>query len=244
VSFTTWTPSAVASERQPFDLSLWRAVEAQHVVSTMALVDNLDEQQLLEDILDAGKPPVPPAAHGLHYLLFTPFRYPPSPYGSRFRAPHDPGIFYGAPSIRTACAELGYWRWRFLMDSPALTSIDARPQTVFAVCARAQGISLDQPPFNQDADQWCHPSNYAPCQAMARIARQAEVSIIRYASVRDPGGLCHAVLEPGAFCANAPFTTTTWMLTVRRDRVIWQRDDLMQREQYEFEASRWVAPSH
>lgn len=241
MSFTTWTPSAVASERQPFKLTLWRAVEAQHVVSTMALVDSLDEQQLLEDILDAGKPPIPPAARGLHYLLFTPFRYPPSPYGSRFRAPHDPGIFYGAPTTRTACAELGYWRWRFLMDSPALQAIDARPQTVFEVCVKARGIALDVPPFDADRTLWTDPRDYGPCQAMARIARQAEVGVIRYASVRDPGGLCHAVLEPTAFCAPAPLTTTTWMLTIRRDRVIWQRDDLMQREQYEFEADSWAA---
>lgn len=241
MSFTTWTPSAVASERQPFKLTLWRAVEAQHVVSTMALVDSLDEQQLLEDILDAGKPPVPAAARGLHYLLFTPFRYPPSPYGSRFRAPHDPGIFYGAPTTRTACAELGYWRWRFLMDSPALQAIDARPQTVFEVCVKDRGIALDAPPFDADQARWTDPRDYGPCQSMARIARQAEVGVIRYASVRDPGSVCHAVLETSAFCAPAPLTTTTWMLTIRRDRVIWQRDDLMQRDQFEFEAKDWAA---
>ena len=50
----------------------------------------------------------------LHWLLFTPFRYPPPPGGSRFRGPNDPGVFYGADEIRTACAELGYWRWRHL----------------------------------------------------------------------------------------------------------------------------------
>ena len=71
----------------------------------MALVDSLDEQQLLERILDDAKPPVPMAARKLHWLLFTPFRYPPPPRGSRFRGPNDPGVFYGADEIRTACAE-------------------------------------------------------------------------------------------------------------------------------------------
>ena len=61
------------------------------------------------------KPPVPAGARTLHYLLFTPFRYPPPPGGSRFRGPNDPGVFYGADEVRTACAELGYWRWRHLL---------------------------------------------------------------------------------------------------------------------------------
>jgi hypothetical protein len=36
-------------------------VEAQHVVSTMALVDTLGEQALLEQVLDDSKPSVPHA---------------------------------------------------------------------------------------------------------------------------------------------------------------------------------------
>jgi len=242
VSFTTWTPPAVAFERRPFALSLWRAVEAQHVVSTMALVDTLEEQAVLEAVLDAGKPAVPPEARHLHYLLFTPFRYPPSPWGSRFRAPHDPGVFYGADERRTACAELGYWRWRFLCDSPALPYIVARAQTLFEVSIRTDGIALDAPPFDRDAAHWTAPGDYAACQHFARIAREASVGMIRYTSVRDPShGPCGAVLTPAAFSAPQPLATTTWMLTVRRDRVIWQRDDLLQRDSFEFEAAAWLA---
>jgi hypothetical protein len=71
--------------------ALWRAVEAQHVVSTMALVDSIEEQHVLERLLDDTKPAIPAAAAHLHWLLFTPFRYPPPPGGSRFRGPNDPG---------------------------------------------------------------------------------------------------------------------------------------------------------
>ncbi|WP_423197346.1 MULTISPECIES: RES family NAD+ phosphorylase [unclassified Cupriavidus] len=240
MSFTTWTPPAVASERQPFALTLWRAVEAQHVVSTMPLVDSLDEQAVLERVLDAGKPQVPADARTLHYLIFTPFRYPPSPWGSRFRAAQDPGVFYGTAEIRTACAELGYWRWRFLLDSPALPRIDARAQTLFQVSVRTEGIALDASPFAQDAAQWTDPDNHAPCQAFARVAREAGLGMIRYTSVRDPAhGPAAAVLTPRAFDQPNPLATTTWMLTVRRDRVIWQRDDLQQRDSFEFEAAQW-----
>ena len=65
----------------------WRAVEAQHRVATLRLArGNLDDQRLLEDILDAAKPPAASAADDLHWLLATPFRYRPPLGGSRFRA--------------------------------------------------------------------------------------------------------------------------------------------------------------
>ena len=111
MSSRTWTPRAVASEGAPLRHDLWRAVEAQHVVATMALVDTLDEQHALERILDAGKPAGPDDARRLHYLLFTPFRYAPPPGGSRFRGPNDTGVFYGADGVRPACAENGDWGW-------------------------------------------------------------------------------------------------------------------------------------
>ncbi len=94
VSSTTWTAHAVASNATIVAVSLWRAVEAQHVASTRRLVDNLAEQRELEEILEATKPALPAAASRLHYLLATPFRYP-APRGSRFRAAQAPGVFYG-----------------------------------------------------------------------------------------------------------------------------------------------------
>ncbi|MBL1294479.1 MAG: RES domain-containing protein, partial [Thiotrichales bacterium] len=53
----------------------WRVVEHQYTVSTRKLVDTKDEQSILEDILEASKPPYPKATEKLHYLLKTPFRY-------------------------------------------------------------------------------------------------------------------------------------------------------------------------
>ena len=83
MSPTTWTPTALAAEARAWRGKAWRVVEAQHEASTMKLVDGPEEQRLLEQLLEAAKPPLPAAAHGLHYLLATPFRYPPLPGGSR-----------------------------------------------------------------------------------------------------------------------------------------------------------------
>jgi hypothetical protein len=237
VSSPTWTPRAVASEAIAARFAIWRAVEAQHIVATMALVDTLDEQHALERLLDATKPPPPEGATRLHYLLFTPFRYAPPPGGSRFRGPADPGVFYGADEVRTACAELGYWRWRHLLDSPALTSMPARPQTVFRARLATGTVDLRRPPFARDRANWTDPSDYAACQRFGVVARQARVGAIRYESVRDPrhGGCC-AVLASSAFARPVPAERQTWMLSVARDRVVWQRADAISADSHEFVA--------
>jgi len=219
---------------------LWRAVEAQHIASTMALVDSIEEQHVLERVLDEAKPPVPTAAAQLHWLLFTPFRYPPPPGGSRFRGPNDPGVFYGADEVRTACAELGYWRWRHLLDSPALSAMPSKPQTVFQVRIDAASVELRTPPFARDRDRWIDPDDYSACQQFARTAREARVGVIRYESVRDPlHAGCGAVLSPAAFARPAPVAQQTWLLSVSRERVVWQRTQVLRADEHEFFASAW-----
>ena len=221
-------------------LDVWRAVEAQHRVATMVLVDTLDEQALLEHLLDASKPPLMAEQRALHWLLFTPFRYPPLPSGSRFRAPNDAGVFYGVDERRSACAELGYWRWRLLMDSPALAAIEPMPQTVFKTPLRGTAIDLRQPPFVSRRARWTHSSDYRPCQDMSHQTRLAGVQMIRYESVRDPQhGGCAAVLSHTAFAANAPTENQKWMLAVHRDRVVWRLDSIFDQAAFEFETAAW-----
>jgi hypothetical protein len=223
-------------------LDLWRAVEAQHRVSTMVLVDTLDEQALLERLLEESKPPLSEGQESLHWLLFTPFRYPPLPSGSRFRGPGDAGVFYGADLQRTACAELGYWRWRLLTDSPDLDSIGPMQQTLFKTPVHGQTIDLQRPPLSGQHAQWTHPSDYAPCQDLARQARTAGIQMIRYQSVRDPEhGSCTAVLSHIAFAARAPTDNQTWTLAVFRHRVIWRLDSIFEDRSFEFDTSLWDA---
>ena len=96
MSSITWTPRAVASEARSWQGCVWRVMEAQHIASTMKLVDDAGEQDVLEALLESSKPALPEASQVLHYLLQAPFRYPPPPGGSRFRGPNDSGVFYGA----------------------------------------------------------------------------------------------------------------------------------------------------
>lgn len=236
MSSGTWTPRAVASESKPCGLALWRAVEAQHVVATRALVDSLAEQEILESILEAAKPPVPQECSGLDYLLYTPFRYPPPSRGSRFRSYDDPGVWYGAEAVRTSCAELGYWRWRFVSDSSGLSRLDGVPHTVFQAVAKGASVDLRAKPFVRDEKMWRHPEDYGSCQSIARIARKAELQMIRYASVRDPEhGGCAAVLECHAFSGTGGVRQRqSWFLTVDRQRATWVRSGARSAAAYEF----------
>jgi hypothetical protein len=235
-------PTAAASEARQVSSALWRAVEAQHRASTMVLVDTLDEQSLLESLLDDSKPALPQSMRRLHWLLFTPFRYPPLPSGSRFRGPADPGVFYGAEERRTACAELGYWRWRFLQDSPALESMPPMAQTLFRTPVSGAAIDLRQPPHDAQRAAWTDPRDYAACQAFARSARAAGMDMLVYESVRDPqAGACAAVLTHAAFAADAPDATESWTLAVTRRRVLWRLNSVFEDDAFEFDPASWGA---
>ncbi|QXP82704.1 RES family NAD+ phosphorylase [Methylococcus sp. Mc7] len=236
----TWTPIALASESFHWQGTGWRAVEAQHRVATMHLAaGRLDDQSLLEDILDEAKLRLPAAAEGLHWLLATPFRYWPLPGGSRFRRRTDPGVFYGAEERKTACAECGYWRLRFWLDSAGLSGRSATVElTLFEFAAAAdKAIDLSRPPLSSDRDAWTHPSEYAGTQALAEKAREAGIETIRYESVRDPGGFCLALLTPEVFkSAPEPFRNNqqTWNLLIQPPgRIVWQRQ--LERESWVFE---------
>ena len=195
----------------------WRVVEAQHVVSTLKLVDTLEEQALLEELLEDTKPPLPRDCQHLHYLLATPFRYgAPYPRGSRFRkAGLTPGVFYASQTASTAIVEMTFYRLLFFAESPDTPwPVNAVEHTAFAIRYRASaGIDLTAPPLNRDDAEWSHRTDYAACQDLAETARRAKVDAIRYRSVRDPqNGINVALLTCATFTSRAPVEHQTWRL--------------------------------
>ncbi len=186
----------------------------------MRLVGSLDEQAALELILEESKPALPPAVRRLHYLLATPFRYRPL-LDSRFRAPLDAGVWYGAEALRTALAEKSYWRLRFLLDSPGTPDLKAVPHTAFGAAVRSSAaLDLTRPPLARERAVWTHRTSYAGTQALAAQARAALVPLIRYESVRDPEhAACVAVLDPAAFGRGKPRDQETWFIAASRERV-------------------------
>jgi hypothetical protein len=194
----------------------WRVVEAQHVVSTLKLVDTLAEQEDLERALEVSKPPVPPECRGLHFLLSTPFRYgAPYPGGSRFRrAGFTSGVFYASQAVATAIAETAFHRLLFFAESPGTPwPANASEFTAFAVRVRTDAaLDLTAPPLSRDAARWTHPSDYGATQTLADAARKTGVEVLRYQSVRDPNGRNLAVLRCRAFGSPEPLARQAWRL--------------------------------
>ena len=185
----------------------------------MRLVDNLDEQAVLERVLEGSKPRLPAAAANKHYLLATPFRYRPH-HGSRFRKPGTLGIWYGAALLKTACAEVAYWRWRFLTDSDGLRSDELLTQhTFFNAAVSGLSIDLTTAPWSEAAAHWADPLNYSATQAMAEAAAERNVQWLHYASARDAGGTCAAVLDVAALADIDLPGQQTWACRTTRSSV-------------------------
>lgn len=225
MSSPIWTPAALASEARAYRRRVWRLVEAQHHVSTLKLVDTLDEQALLEELVEETKPAVPPEARGLDYLLATPFRYDaPYPVGSRFRrAGRTPGVFYAAETPQTALAEMAFYRLLFFAESPGTPfPRGVSDYTAFsAAIDTPSALDLTRPPLVRDRAVWCALTDYMACQSLAEAARAAGLALIRYQSVRDPGqGANVAVLTPLAFAAPAPVERQTWRLRISASGVL------------------------
>lgn len=215
MSLPIWTPAALSSEARAYAGPVWRLVEAQHRVSTLKLVDTLEEQALLEDLLEESKPMLPPECAGLDYLLATPFRYGAVyPHGSRFRrAGRTPGVFYAAEAVTTALAEMAFYRLLFYAESPQTPyPANAADFTAFsASVATGAALDLTRSPLDRDHARWTDPTDYAACQALSDAARDAGIEVVRYVSVRDPGGGANvALLSATAFAAPKPQERQTW----------------------------------
>ena len=212
-------PAALRSDT--YRGQVWRLVEAQHVVSTMRLVDGLEEQQVLEDILEATKPPVPPDCAHLDYLLAAPFRYGCYPADSRFRRRgRTPGVFYASERPETAVAETVWYRLRFFHESPDTPlPVNAADYTAFATrVATGAALDLTAPPLNRRAGEWSDPDDYSACLDLADQAREAGVGIIRYASARHPDAWPNtALLTCAAFAEAKPHQRRSVRIHLRRD---------------------------
>jgi hypothetical protein len=235
MSSSIWTRCAGDSELRPLRLVPWRVVEAQHQVSTRKLVETLEEQALLEQLIESAKPHDTTRGRW-HYLLFTPFRYPPLRHGSRFGGRREPGIWYGSEGRRTAFAEVAYYRLVFLEGSQADLGRVSTQLTAYTVrTATDRGIDLTLPPFARYRHVLASRTEYAETQALGRSMRSAGVELVCYGSARDAaGGVNVAAFVPDVFGAAKPRHLETWHCLATRDRVEVSRRDYFERLDFVF----------
>lgn len=199
----------------PLALLAHRVVESQSQISTMKLVDSLEDQALLEGLLDAAKPPAFPGTEGLHYLLSTPFRYPPLRYGSRFGRPHEHGYWYGSVELETALAEVAFYLLRFREDAGgALAPTQLRRTCFHAPLETERGVDLTAPAWAGLQAGLSDPLSYAVTQPLGSAMVAAEVALALWTSARRPPGRNVVVFDPSAF-AGPPDGLHEWVLWVQ-----------------------------
>ncbi len=208
---------------RPIEGKLYRLVESQEQIATLGYVDTLDEQALLEQMLDRAKPVSQPDCESLHYLLKTPFRYPPLKWGSRFGRVHERSLFYGGKNIGAVLAESAFYRFVFWhsMDGAPVKDRIRSEHTLFSVrYGTEKGIQLQEPPFAQYQAELTDPINYQAAQQIGSAMREANVQAFEYCSARDPEhGLCVALFSPAAFRQKKPQETNQWFGEVSADQV-------------------------
>jgi RES domain len=238
-----WERCGAEATLRALSLFPFRVVEAQHLSSTRALVDSSDEHAVLEELIERAKPPAEPKS--LHFLLSTPFRYPPLRHGSRFGRPTERGIWYGSESSRTAFAESAYYRLLFLEGSRAKLGQLSFELSLFRARVRTKrGVDLTKSPFAKHRRALASKTDYSESQRLGASLREARVEVVRYESARDPaGGRNVAVLTPAAFVRRAPDAPETWVMTIgpaavdvvkksfhaRKESFVFRREDFLVR---------------
>lgn len=209
----------------PFPLSgdLVRVVESQEQVATTALVDDLAEQALLEDLIEGTKPARAPGTEGLHYLLATPFRYPPLAHGSRFGNRFEPSIFYASRRLDTALAETAYYRFVFWsgMRRPPPGGRFLTQHTAFGAGYRTdRGIRLQAPPCDAHTPRISDPEDYTDSRLLGTALREVDIKAFEFRSARDPGGGINVGLfTPEALSGRRPRYQQSWLCETRLDAV-------------------------
>lgn len=219
---TDWTALLGNTPQQRIKGTLLRIVESQEHVATWSLVNSLEDQQLLEEMIESSKPALSNAARGLHYLLATPFRYPPLKHGSRFGQRHEPGIFYGAKSVRTLLCEFAYYRFVFwsAMSTPPEGPVLSQ-HTEFAASYSVSGYRLQHPPFSSHRDVLRSQSSYQDTHALGHAMRETGTEGFEYESARDPdAGINIGLFKPQALISKTPRQQRAWLCETGNDFIV------------------------
>ena len=211
---------------QPIGGYGFRLVESQETVATMKIVSNLEKQSILEEMLDLeSKPCCRDGTEHLHYLLSTPFRYPPLKHGSRFGGQFEPGLFYGGTSESVMLCESAFYRFYFYndMEDPPEHEFIQSQHSLFKFQYKSDlGTKLQESPFDFYEDTLRDPVNYKPTQELGSAMRKANLNGFEYRSARDQsGGVNIALFNASSLASRKPIDETSCLCQVSRKEVVF-----------------------
>ncbi len=231
-----WTESEGVRLSKSFDLEPWRMVEAQHISSSRDLVERREEHDILEKLLENSKPQV---ANNKHYLIFTPFRYPPLKYGSRFGSTYEPSLWYGSINLHTALAEVAFYRLKFFDDTSADLDYIEIPMTAFKAYIKTEnGIDLTNLYFEKYQDKISNKTSYEYSQRLGTEMREANIDAFIFTSARDNKlGKNVAAFTPDVFkMKDKQYITNmqNWRCIANKNIIEFTRDEIMSKKHQEF----------
>lgn len=216
--------TSTLAEIQPlkaYQNTIYRIVETQEYAATTTLVDTLEEQSLLEQLLDQVKPAYKSDTHNLHYLISTPFRYPPLKHGSRFGSTLMPSFYYGSENVETVLSECAYYRFVFLDDmSLSYTKPIFSEHMSFSVNAKTNNMAdLTQVTSEESLALISSVDHYQFSQQLGKILTQEKgCDLIRFFSVRNMNnGVNVAIKRPNVITSKQPTNNINWICQTSAD---------------------------
>ena len=207
---------AEIGELQQFNAPLTRIVETQEYAATTNLVDDLEEQSLLEELLDEIKPNYRKGTEDLHYLIATPFRYPPLKYGSRFGDVTIPSYFYASEDLKTALSECAFYRFTFL-DAMSVPYNKAIKSEHMSFCINIESFATANLTKAESKDiiaLLCSPVNYHFTQQLGKhLTQECGATAIRFYSARAKAdkGINIAIAKPEVITSQKPEHNINWI---------------------------------
>ncbi len=231
-----WSESEGIKLAKSLNLEPWRMVEAQHISSSRDLVESREEHDLLEELLEKSKPRI---ANNKHYLIYTPFRYPPLKYGSRFANTYEQSLWYGSINLLTALAEVAFYRLKFFADTSADLEYIEIPMTAFKAYIQTEnGIDLTTPHFKKYQDKISNKTSYVDSQKLGAEMRDANIEVFIFTSARDKTfGKNVAAFTPDVFKMKDNQYITgmqNWRCIANHNIIEFTRDEILCRKHHEF----------
>ena len=204
----------------------FRLVECQETIATTEIVSTLESQALLEEMLDElSKPDYRVGTGHLHYLLSTPFRYPPLQHGSRFGGRFEPSLFYGGTSESVTLCESAFYRFYFFydMEKGPLHKVLQSQHTIFGFRYQTDlGMKLQHHPFDVFDNNLREPISYTFTQNLGTAMREDGIKGFEYLSARDrENGVNIALYDADSLKCTKPLNEKSCLCQVSKDEVVF-----------------------
>ncbi len=204
----------------------FRIVESDLHIATVKITGSLEDQMRLEELIDTVKPKV--ANQAQHYLITTPFRYPPLKYGSRYGTQSMRSFFYASLKPETCLVECAYYRFVFLND---LTVPFDEPLNnnflLFSVSISSlKGLDLTATHYEDINERLVDSNDYTLTQKIGQWAFiEQDFNLLKFPSARHQNGINYAIAKVQCIKSRKPKIHSRMACVSNQEQVIFQYQD-------------------